>query len=100
MPCNICKKNGHNRRSCKSGAPNTTEQIQEGNLERPIESSSVPEPQPLDEKYWVCPLCGLSLGNDHRMCLFEGYNCDVAAWEKGCQETGRLILERAKTNPQ
>ena len=33
------------------------------------------------EPKWICPPCGKGPGNDHRPCVFQAFDCDVAAWE-------------------
>lgn len=39
------------------------------------------------KKAWICAFCNKGPGNgksgaDHRVCVFEGFNCDPIAWEK------------------
>jgi hypothetical protein len=34
-----------------------------------------------EKELWTCPPCGKGPGNDHRLCVVNAYNCDVAGWE-------------------
>jgi hypothetical protein len=36
-----------------------------------------------DTGNWKCGYCRLPAGNDHRMCICQGYNFSVRAWEEG-----------------
>lgn len=36
------------------------------------------------EGSWTCPPCGQGEGGDHRLCVFNTFDCDVEAWEKAC----------------
>jgi hypothetical protein len=33
---------------------------------------------------FTCPPCGKGEGGDHRLCVLNDFNCDVAAWESAC----------------
>ena len=95
MPCSKCKKSGHNKRSCKEEEPSDTA----------IEMTPPQPPSPptytadtLPEELWVCAACNRPLGNDHRMCLFNAFDCDVSKWEQGCRENGLQRLKNIVNN--
>ena len=99
MPsCSICKQNGHNRRTCRSGnvQPAATPSVPDAVPSEICQPDNNPSdskaaPRPLDKKFWVCSACDLPLGNDHRMCICRAFNYSVEAWEKACQEYGRVV---------
>lgn len=40
-----------------------------------------PSKKAVDEEDWVCGYCKLPSGNDHRMCIVNGYKYNVKDWE-------------------
>lgn len=52
-----------------------------------------PSPEPAESENWICGYCRLPAGNDHRLCICNGYRYSVAAWEKA------RIFPSLKKNP-
>ena len=42
------------------------------------------EPSTSSSSSFTCPPCGGGKGDDHRLCVLNAFNCDVAAWETAC----------------
>ncbi len=78
MPCSICKKSGHNKKSCKETV-----------TQQPYTVETLPKDK------WVCAACNLPLGNDHRTCVIGVYGFNIAKWEQGCRENGLKHLNTA-----
>jgi hypothetical protein len=103
VTCSSCHLVGHNKRTCPTASVPATAATQTTNA-TPSAPVSVPADQntanvsSASGQQQLCGHCQLPLGEDHRLCICEGYNYSVEAWRAALIPSSNQASAQAHTS--